>query len=66
MTVPRQSKPWFLLLDVLRGPAAILVFAEHWRNLFFKDYPDLVSNGMTVRPTRWPGLSSAIPSSPYF
>jgi peptidoglycan/LPS O-acetylase OafA/YrhL len=49
MTLPRQSKPWFLLLDVLRGPAAILVFAEHWRNLFFKDFPDLVAPGLAIK-----------------
>ncbi|TWT65553.1 acyltransferase family protein [Crateriforma conspicua] len=32
------QKRYFPLLDVLRGPAAMLVFAEHWRNLFFVDF----------------------------
>ncbi len=44
-----NSKPWFLLLDVLRGPAAILVFAEHLRNLFFKDFPDLDAPAMGIK-----------------
>jgi len=49
MTLPRHPKPWFLLLDVLRGPSAILVFADHWRNLFFIDYPDLNSPGLAIK-----------------
>jgi peptidoglycan/LPS O-acetylase OafA/YrhL len=36
-----RTKVYFPLLDVLRGPAALLVFAEHWRNLFFVDFKDL-------------------------
>ena len=41
----QSSKTWYPLLDVLRGPAALLVFAEHWRNLLFKDFPELVNPG---------------------
>jgi peptidoglycan/LPS O-acetylase OafA/YrhL len=36
-----RTKVYFPLLDVLRGLAALLVFAEHWRNLFFVDFQDL-------------------------
>jgi len=30
-----------VLLDLVRGLAALLVLGEHWRNLFFVDYPQL-------------------------
>ena len=30
-----------MLLDLLRGVAALLVLLEHWRNLLFIDYPQL-------------------------
>ncbi len=33
-----------VLFDLLRGVAALLVFFEHGRNLFFLDYPDLTSH----------------------
>jgi peptidoglycan/LPS O-acetylase OafA/YrhL len=29
------------VLDLLRGLAAVFVFAGHWRNIFFVDYPQL-------------------------
>lgn len=43
------GKRYFPLLDVLRGPAALLVFAEHWRNLFFKDFPELTNPGPVMK-----------------
>lgn len=45
----QKNKIWYPLLDVLRGPAAILVFLEHWRNLFFKDFPELESPGILMK-----------------
>ena len=45
----QTSKTWYPLLDVLRGPAALLVFAEHWRNLLFKDFPELVNPGPVMK-----------------
>lgn len=45
----QAGKTWYPLLDVLRGPAALLVFAEHWRNLLFKDFPELVSPGPVMK-----------------
>jgi peptidoglycan/LPS O-acetylase OafA/YrhL len=41
MSEQSRSKVYFPLLDVLRGVAALLVFAEHWRNLFFQDFAQL-------------------------
>jgi peptidoglycan/LPS O-acetylase OafA/YrhL len=49
MPTHNNSRPWFSLLDVLRGPAAILVFAEHWRNLLFIDFPELVDPGIGLK-----------------
>jgi peptidoglycan/LPS O-acetylase OafA/YrhL len=43
------SKEYFPLLDVLRGPAALLVFFEHWRNLLFRDFADLNSPGVLLK-----------------
>lgn len=43
------SKEYFPLLDVLRGPAALLVFFEHWRNLLFRDFADLDSPGLGLK-----------------
>ena len=40
---------WYPLLDVLRGPAAFLVFAEHWRNLFFKDFTEVANPGLVMK-----------------
>ena len=40
---------WYPLLDVLRGPAAFLVFAEHWRNLFFKDFTEVANHGLVMK-----------------
>ena len=52
-TLTRQSKTlhkkYFPLLDVLRGLAALLVFAEHWRNLFFVDFKDLESPSVVTK-----------------
>ena len=45
----QNKKVWYPLLDVLRGPAALLVFAEHWRNLLFKDFPELVNPGPVLK-----------------
>ncbi|MCF3648439.1 acyltransferase family protein [Synoicihabitans lomoniglobus] len=42
-------KEYFPLLDLLRGPAALLVFLEHWRNLFFVDFVDLEQPGMLLK-----------------
>lgn len=48
--IPMQRRMvWYPLLDVLRGPAALLVFAEHWRNLFFKDFPEVVNPGVVMK-----------------
>jgi peptidoglycan/LPS O-acetylase OafA/YrhL len=33
-----------VLLDLLRGLAALLVLFEHWRNLLFIDYPQLIAH----------------------
>ena len=30
--------------DLLRGVAAILVLLEHWRNLFFVDFPEIIAH----------------------
>jgi peptidoglycan/LPS O-acetylase OafA/YrhL len=43
------GKTYFPLLDVLRGPAALLVFAEHWRNLLFKDFAEAVNPGPVMK-----------------
>jgi hypothetical protein len=45
----QTGKTWYPLLDVLRGPAALLVFAEHWRNLFFIDFPELANPGLVMK-----------------
>jgi peptidoglycan/LPS O-acetylase OafA/YrhL len=45
----QTKKTWYPLLDVLRGPAALLVFVEHWRNLFFKDFPEVVNPGVVMK-----------------
>jgi peptidoglycan/LPS O-acetylase OafA/YrhL len=47
--VLQTSKTWYPLLDVLRGPAALLVFAEHWRNLLFKDFPEVAHPGISLK-----------------
>ena len=39
----KPGKTYFPLLNVLRGPAALLVFAEHWRNLLFRDFPEVAN-----------------------
>jgi peptidoglycan/LPS O-acetylase OafA/YrhL len=33
-----------VLLDLVRGLAALLVLVEHWRNIFFVDYPQLLAH----------------------
>jgi hypothetical protein len=43
------NKVYYPLLDVLRGPAALLVFLEHWRNLFFKDFPEIANPGILMK-----------------
>jgi peptidoglycan/LPS O-acetylase OafA/YrhL len=43
------SKTWYPLLDVLRGPAALLVFAEHWRNFFFQDFAQVKNPGIALK-----------------
>jgi len=45
----QSGKTWYPLLDVLRGPAALLVFLEHWRNLFFKDFPEVANPGILMK-----------------
>jgi peptidoglycan/LPS O-acetylase OafA/YrhL len=45
----KAEKTWYPLLDVLRGPAALLVFAAHWRNLFFKDFSEVVNPGVMMK-----------------
>lgn len=37
------------MLDLLRGPAALLVFLGHWRHLFFQDYSDIGSVGRFLK-----------------
>ncbi len=49
MPAAPPSKEYFPLLDVLRGPAALLVFAEHWRNLFFQDFTQLQRPGPLMK-----------------
>jgi peptidoglycan/LPS O-acetylase OafA/YrhL len=43
------TKTWYPLLDVLRGPAALLVFAEHWRNFFFQDFAQVENPGIGLK-----------------
>ena len=33
-----------VLLDLVRGLAALLVLLEHWRNIFFIDYPQIIAH----------------------
>ena len=33
-----------VLLDLIRGLAALLVLLEHWRNIFFIDYPQITAH----------------------
>jgi peptidoglycan/LPS O-acetylase OafA/YrhL len=41
-TSTRFGDTWAsVILDLLRGIAALLVFGEHWRNFFFVDFPEL-------------------------
>jgi peptidoglycan/LPS O-acetylase OafA/YrhL len=44
-----SHKIYFPLLDVLRGLAALLVFAEHWRNILFQDYNQLGNPGLALK-----------------
>jgi peptidoglycan/LPS O-acetylase OafA/YrhL len=37
-----------VLLDLLRGLAALLVLLEHWRNLLFIDYPQLTAHKLAL------------------
>ncbi len=37
----RASSPASVHLDAIRGAAALVVFLNHWRYLFFADYPQL-------------------------
>jgi peptidoglycan/LPS O-acetylase OafA/YrhL len=39
-----------VLLDLIRGLAALLVLLEHWRNIFFVDYPQLVLHRILFAP----------------
>lgn len=40
-----------VLLDLLRGLAALLVLFGHWRNLLFIDYPQLTSYKLMLAVT---------------
>ncbi len=48
-----------VLLDLLRGLAALLVLLGHWRNLLFMDYPQLTAHkallltALLVGEQRW-------------
>ena len=44
-----KAKVYFPLLDLLRGLAALLVFAEHWRNFLFEDYSQLENPGLAFK-----------------
>lgn len=48
-SMSQGNKVYYPLLDVLRGPAALLVFLEHWRNLFFKDFPEIANPGILMK-----------------
>lgn len=37
-----------VLLDLLRGLAALMVLLEHWRNLLFIDYPQLAAHKLAM------------------
>ncbi len=39
-----------LLLDLIRGLAALLVLLEHWRNIFFIDYPQVIPHRLMLAP----------------
>lgn len=39
-----------LLLDLLRGSAAVVVVLEHWRNLLFVDYGQIASHRLLYAP----------------
>jgi peptidoglycan/LPS O-acetylase OafA/YrhL len=45
----RTARVWYPLLDVLRGPAALLVLFGHWRNLLFKDFHEVDNPGLIVK-----------------
>ncbi|MEI6071050.1 MAG: acyltransferase [Verrucomicrobiae bacterium] len=49
MALPIQNRVYYPLLDTLRGPAAMLVFLGHWRNLFFADFVDLPNPGIALK-----------------
>lgn len=49
MPAATPNREYFPLLDALRGPAALLVFLEHWRNLFFADYDRLENPGILMK-----------------
>ena len=39
-----------VLLDLVRALAALLVLVEHWRNLFFIDYPQIQAHRAAFAP----------------
>jgi len=39
-----------VLLDLVRGLAACIVLLEHWRNIFFIDYPQIATHRMWFAP----------------
>jgi len=39
-----------LLLDLVRGLAALIVLLEHWRNIFFVDYPQIAAHRILLAP----------------
>ena len=39
-----------VLLDAVRGMAAVVVLLEHWRNLFFVDYKDIPAHRLLLAP----------------
>ena len=45
----KLASPMSVHLDAIRGMAALAVFLEHWRNLFFVDYSQLQHFGILVK-----------------
>lgn len=48
--VPFAETDASVLLDLVRGLAAVIVLLEHWRNIFFLDYPQLTGHRAVFAP----------------
>lgn len=48
--VPFAKSNASVLLDLVRGLAALIVLLEHWRNIFFVDYPQIAVHRIWFAP----------------